>query len=183
MSRRLMQKDDVVAVALDFQEKLVPAMRDSRVLEATVAKLMTGLKILRVPILVTQQYTKGLGATTETISQAIGDFDHIEKTTFSAMREEAFVNALQETGARTVLLLGLETHICVEQTAMELLDAGYKVVLVTDCCSSRKKHDKRVAVERMMSAGVDVTTYEAALFELLGGSREEGFKEISRLVK
>lgn len=183
MSKRMINKKEVVAVAIDYQEKLVPAMKDSRVLEATTAKMIEGLKVAGVPILVTQQYTKGLGETTDTIKAPLGDFTPIEKNTFSALKTEEFAEALKATGAKDVILFGIESHICVQQTALELLGNGYNVFVISDCCSSRKKHDKRVSIERMGAAGAIITTYEAALFELIDGSKSEGFREISKIIK
>ncbi|MEA4923334.1 MAG: hydrolase [Eubacteriaceae bacterium] len=183
MSKLLMNKSDTVAIAIDYQEKLVPAMKDSRVLESTTAKLIEGLRVLDIPVLVTQQYTKGLGETTDTIARALGDFTPIEKNTFSALKNDEFLKALQDTGAKSVIVFGIEAHICVQKTAIELIESGYNVFVATDCCSSRKKHDKKVAIERLAAAGAVITTYESVLFELLEGSKSEGFKEISKIIK
>ena len=180
---RLLHLDNAAATAIDFQEKLVPAMTARDDLLTAASKLTAGLRVKKVPLLVTQLYTKGLGETVPAMREALGSFTPIEKNTFSALKTEAYVNALQETGARQIILFGIETHICVEQTALQLLDDGYEVFVAADCCSSRKASDRDIALQRMAQAGAVVATGEASLFELIDSSRSEGFKEISRIIK
>ncbi len=177
------KKDDALLVLIDFQEKLMPAMKDDKELEKNVEKLIKGCAILGVPKLVTQQYTKGLGETIPSLCQALGEFEPIEKTAFSAMGEPAFREAIKMSGRKTVILAGIEAHVCVQQTALDLLEEGYSVFLAADCVSSRSKNDCKYAILRMTDSGAVRTTYESILFELLGGAREPGFKEISALVK
>lgn len=179
----LIRRDDAVLAAIDFQTKLMPAMADPDTLETSVVKLAKGIQALDVPVIVTQQYTKGLGPTVETISQALGTFDPVEKLTFSAAAEPAFMSALQALGKKTVILIGIEAHICVQQTALELLDRGYSVYVVQDCIASRKEKDNLCSQNRMAAAGAVITTAEAVLYEILGGARADGFKAVSALVK
>lgn len=179
----LINCDDSILVVIDCQTKLMPAINNTDELEATVIKLAKGINVLNVPVLVTQQYTKGLGPTMDSISEALGEFEPIEKITFSAMGCPEFVEALKDSAKKNVILIGTETHICVEQTALELMDAGYNVYLIQDCVGSRKENDKNIACRRMAAAGAVVTTYEAVLYELLKGAREDGFKAISSIVK
>lgn len=180
---RLMNRDDSILVVIDCQTKLMPAIKDTEQLEATVIKLAKGINVLGVPVVVTQQYTKGLGPTMDSITEALGEFEPIEKTTFSAMGCPEFVEAMKASERKNVILIGTETHICVEQTALELMEAGYNVYLVQDCVGSRKDNDKMIACNRMQAAGAVVTTYEAVLYELLKGAKEDGFKAISAIVK
>ena len=184
MSVLKVKKEEAVLVAIDFQEKLMPVMKNKQELQEKMVKLVQGCRVLGLPILTTQQYTKGLGETVAPIREAMEDqFLPIEKTSFSAMGEPAFVEALEKTGKRTVLLTGIEAHVCVQQTALDLLEQGYKVFLVVDAISSRDNNDKKYAQRRISEAGAVGTTYEAVLFELVGGAREEGFKQISAIVK
>jgi nicotinamidase-related amidase len=176
-------KEEAVLVLIDFQERLMPAMKDNDDLEKAVIKLVKGARILRVPILVTQQYTKGLGATIPSIHEALGDYNPIEKTAFSAMGEPVFVERLAASNRKTVILAGIEAHVCVLQTAADLMEAGYTVFLVNDCISSRSGEDKKFARRRIAGSGAVDTTYESVLFELLKGAKQEGFKDISALVK
>lgn len=177
------QKEDAILVLIDFQERLMRAMKNQEELAATAIKLIKGCNIMELPKLITQQYTKGLGPTIPGIHEALGQYDPIEKTSFSAMGEPAFVEALEKTGRKTVIIAGVESHVCVQQTALDLFEAGYTVFLPADCVSSRHKNDKKYALRRMAQAGAIITTCEAVLFELCGGSRQPGFKEISALVK
>ncbi len=176
-------KEEAVLVLIDFQERIMSAMKDRDDLEEAVIKLVKGCRILGVPILVIQQYTKGLGPTIPGIHNALGEYEPIEKNAFSAMGEPAFVEKLKESGRKTVILTGIEAHVCVLQTALDLLEAGYRVFLANDCVGSRKGGDRKTALARMTTSGAVEATYESVLFELLKGARQEGFKDISILVK
>lgn len=187
-----LKKEDAVFVGIDFQERIMPAMKNQDELEACAVKLIKGCRMMNVPILMTQQYTKGLGATTAPIIEAItmplddipaAEFLPVEKTSFSAMGEPTFVQRLKELGRKTVIIGGIESHVCVQQTVLDLLAEGYHVFLVNDCISSRSNTDKKYAQRRMSDAGAIGTTYESVVFELCGGAKEPGFKQISKLVK
>ncbi|MGI6203701.1 MAG: hydrolase [Anaerovoracaceae bacterium] len=180
---KMIRKDDAVVLAIDFQENIIKAMHEKEALTDCAARLFEGAKVLGVPVLVTQQYTKGLGETIPQIAEAIGEFEHVEKTTFSALRTPEFAERLKAAGKKQVILTGIEAHVCVQQTALELLNEGYEVFVISDCISSRKQKDKKEAERRMVHAGCTLTTYEAALFEMLEGSKSEGFREISKIVK
>jgi hypothetical protein len=175
--------DESVGVIVDVQTRLFPYMYDSYALTRNLRTLISGLELLEVPLLATQQYTKGLGDTTDPIKSAFTRFEPIEKTAFSCLDEPAFVEALQNTGRRFVIMAGIEAHVCMLQTSMDLRQAGYAPVVVEDCTSSRKPNDKHVAMDRMRHAGVVVTTYESVLFELCRYSGTETFKALSKLVK
>ncbi|MEG2323952.1 MAG: hydrolase [Anaerovoracaceae bacterium] len=177
------KKEDAIFIAIDFQERLLPAMNNCKELEATMVKMAEGMKVLNIPTIVTQQYTKGLGSTTQPIAEALGRFEPIDKTTFSALGQEAFINELKASGKKTTIITGIETHICVQQTAIDLLEKGYNVYVVKDCVASRKDSDNLCSQERMARAGAVITTYESVLYELLGGAKAEGFKAISAIVK
>ena len=179
----MIKRDDAVLVAIDFQEKLMPAMADPGILESTVVKLAKGVKALDIPVIVTQQYTKGLGETVKPIADALGDYEPIDKMTFSAFGQPDFVQALEASKKKTVILIGIESHICVQQTAIELIDSGYSVFVIQDCIASRKVSDNLCSQQRMAAAGAIITTYESVLYELLRGAKADGFKAISAIVK
>lgn len=188
-----LRKEDAVLVGIDFQEKLMPAMKNNEEVVAAAVKLVKGCRILGVPAIMTQQYTKGLGATVPAIAAALTEpaseeslaieFNPVEKTSFSAMGEPAFVETLEKLGRKTVIIAGVEAHVCVQQTVIDLLDSGYTVFVANDCISSRSNTDKKYSQRRMGDAGAIGTTYESILFELCGGAKEPGFKQISALVK
>jgi nicotinamidase-related amidase len=179
------KRDDAVLVVVDLQERLIPAMREGGKAVEQAAKAIRGFRALGAPVLVTQQYTKGLGETVEAVRDAFdGDFSFIEKSAFSVMAEPAFRDALAKTGRKTALLLGVEAHVCVLQSALDLREAGYTVFLVTDAISSRKETDEKAGVRRMIHSRVLPTTVESALFELLDNdSKSDTFKTISKLIK
>ena len=172
----LLTRDDTAFVAIDFQERLVPAMSGKEKLTEKTERLAKGMQALGIPTVVTQQYTKGLGSTIPSIAEALGEFEPIDKFTFGCMENE-------ELGRKNIVICGIEAHICVQQTALQLMEAGYNVYLVVDCISSRSEEDKLWAVTRMGEAGAVITTYEAVLYEILRNSKADGFKAVSAIVK
>ena len=176
-------REDALLVLIDFQERLLPAMANSTELEDTVCRMAKGAKTLGLPILVTQQYTRGLGNTVNSLSQILEKFSYVEKSTFSAFKTEEFKNAVEGSGKRTIILTGIETHICVEQTALDLLEAGYNVVLLADCVESRNHRNTKISVNRMRDAGAVISNYESVLYEMLTTSKAAEFKDISNIVK
>lgn len=175
--------EEAVAIVVDYQERLVPAMRDGETVVHNTEILLKGLRELGVPMYATQQYTKGLGETVETIQASMVNqgeaFTHIEKITFSAYEDiKAYVS-----GKKYVIICGIEAHICVLQTLIDLAEAGYVPVLVMDCISSRKENDMKYALERAKQEGAIITTYESILFELLKVAGNETSKKIQKLIK
>jgi nicotinamidase-related amidase len=172
-----------IGIIIDMQSVLYPYIHDHEQLTRNSEILVKGLKILDVPLILTQQYTKGLGDTIDPIIEAADHQKHIEKTAFSCCDEPMFNEVLAVTAKKFVIITGIEAHVCVMQTVVDLLETGYIPVLVEDCVSSRQPNDKAVAVARMRQEGAVVTTYESILFELLQYSGTDTFKKISKLVK
>lgn len=179
----LINREDTVFIAIDYQEKLMPVMYNKEKLEEKVCRLAEGMKALGIPHIVTQQYTKGIGETIPSIAEAIGEFTPVDKVSFSCMNNEDFVARLKATGKKTCVVCGIEAHICLQQTVLQLLDEGYTVYVPVDCISSRSKRDRRWSTRRMEQAGAVMTTYEAVLYELLQTSKAPEFKAISKIVK
>lgn len=176
-------RDNTLFVVIDFQERLMPAMYDKEELEDKTVRLVKGMEALEIPKIVTQQYTKGIGETIPAVAEALGDFTPIDKTTFSCMRNDEFARELKEAGKENIVVCGIEAHICVLQTVLELMAEGYNVYVAVDCISSRSLNDKVWAAERMERAGAIVTTYEAVLYEILKDAKADGFKAVSAIVK
>lgn len=176
-------KDRSCLLVIDFQDRIFPAIHEHQKLLVNVPLLITGMKALDLPVLVTEQYTKGLGTTVGPIAEALGPTSRIEKFSFSCCDEPKFNLDLATSGRENVIITGIESHVCVLQTAIDLMRQGYHAIVVEDCISSRKPNDKMIALERMKKEGVTLTTYESILFELLRYSGGETFKTISRLVK
>jgi len=176
-------KEKSVAVVIDFQERIYPAIHGHEMLTRNVPLLIEGLRAMGIPILVTEQYVKGLGSTIPAIAAKLEGIERIEKSSFSCCDEPKFMMDLASSGRDHVIIAGIESHVCVLQTVIDLQQAGYHAVVVEDCISSRKPSDKLIALERMRREGAYITSYEAILFELLRFSGGETFKAISRLVK
>lgn len=175
--------DDAIAVVVDIQERLFPHIHQHEQLEHNTRILLQGLIALEIPIIISQQYTKGLGETIDSIRALLPDINPIEKITFSCCGSDDFLRTLYGHGRDTVILCGIETHVCVQQTALDLLENGYMPVIVEDCVSSRRANDKHVAIERMRHEDAIVTTCESLLFELCERAGTDVFKRISQLVK
>lgn len=177
-------KEDAIVLVIDYQEKLIPAIYNNNVVVDNSVRLLKGIKLLGIPFIVTQQYTKGLGMTISDIEEALeSDFEYYDKITFSCWADDKIRKKISTMNKKNIILCGTEAHICVMQTALDLIEAGYNVILVVDCIGSRKEIDKMTAVKRLYLHGVFVSTYEALLFEFLKTAKADKFKEISRLIK
>ncbi|MHB8606531.1 MAG: hydrolase [Thermoplasmatota archaeon] len=173
-----------VLVVVDAQERLIPAMHESGRAVARIARAVRGATLLGVPVIATEQYKKGLGATVADVRDALpASAPVIEKTVFSCPAEPAFARALATTGRRQVLLAGVEAHVCVLATALDLLHDGFNVHVLEDAVASRDAMDRHLALRRLDHAGAVVSTTETALFEMLGGKDHPKFKEVQALVK
>ena len=179
----MLQAEDALALAIDFQDRMMPVIDGNEELTKKAVTFLKGCRILGVPVLATQQYTKGLGETVAPVKEAIGEFEHIEKNTFSCYKSEEFRRKLEQSGRKNIIVTGVEAHICVQQTALDLLDHGYCVYVLVDCISSRFSTDRKFAMKRMDRAGAIFTTMESILFELLGSADHPRRKEITSLVK
>lgn len=178
-----MNQEDTIVVSIDFQERLVPAMADAESMLDEAVKILKGADILGIPVFFTQQYTRGLGDTIPKIKDASSDFSYIEKQSFSVMEAKEFSDRLDELKPENIIIIGIETHICVLQSALDLLDEGFNVFVAADCVSSRKRFDKETALGRLQAKGVELLTVEAALFQLLGSMENPDFRKISKLIK
>jgi nicotinamidase-related amidase len=179
-----LKKEECCAVIIDIQYRLFPHIYDFEQIELNCARLIEGLNILNLPLLFTEQYPKGLGPTISSLRGLIKtDTKPIIKSDFSCCGEPDFMEAVESTGRKNVIIAGIEAHVCVLQTVIDLIESGYQPVLVGNCVSSRKRVDRDFAIERMRGEGAIVTTYESLLFELLETSKSEEFKGISNLVK
>jgi nicotinamidase-related amidase len=178
MSAKL-QSDRTALVVVDVQEGFRKAIPDfERVAKAT-ATLIEGASIIGVPVVLTEQYPKGLGETAPEVAEHLPDgTEPLEKVVFSAADAEGF-----ELGGRDqALVCGIETHVCVNQTVLDLLEAGTEVQVAEDAVGSRTEENKRVGLHRMERAGAVLTSVETALFELLGRAGTDEFKRVQKLI-
>ena len=169
---------------IDVQESFRPHIPDFSEIAVRVALVAHAARLLGMPVVVTEQYPKGLGRTAAEVRAVLPeDLEPIEKTAFSSCGARQFVSRLEAAGARQVMLCGIEAHVCVNQTAHDLLARGYQVHLLTDCVSSRSAQNRQVGLDKMQRSGALPSSTEMALFELLRDARHEQFKAIQKLIK
>ena len=173
------EREHTAALIVDFQERLVPAIADHEALMERVRILLQGLKVLDIPMTVTQQYTKGLGMSVSEVWEASGETEYLDKISFSALE----VAEPKIHDKKYILVCGMEAHCCVLQTVIDLAGAGYVPVLVTDCIGSRRESDREMAIRRAEQEGAVLTSSEAILFELLKEAVTPLSKEILNIVK
>ena len=179
----LIQRAASLLLVVDIQEKLAPAIHDSEQVTANSVRLLEGARLLGVPAFVSEQYVKGLGSSVAEIRAAAVDAQFFEKTHFSCAAEPGVVEMLRATGRQKILLTGTETHVCVLQTALGLLAAGFDVFLVADAASSRTPENRQAAIERLRAAGVHIVTTEMVLFEWLHRAATDDFRALLPLIK
>ena len=172
-----------MCVLIDFQECLMPAMHKADRLRWNLGKLAACLHALEVPVVLTEQYSKGLGHTIPEIALPLAQSPVVDKTCFSCLASPEFKKAVQGMTAKLVVLAGIESHICLQQTAMDYLAHGYEVVILSDCCASRSKHNHKAAMEMLRDYGCEIATWEAYVYEILGSAKHPHFKEVSAIVK
>lgn len=180
-SPELMSRGDTALLVVDLQERLLPFIEDVDRVLARCEFLLRCARVLEVPIFMTEQYPKGLGKTAPRIAALASE--PIDKLTFSAAGAAGLLEGLGRSGVSKVLVCGIESHVCVMQTALDLMAQGYRTYLAADAAGSRHAEDKRWALERMAHAGVSLTSAEAAVFEWTEKAGDAKFKEISRCVK
>jgi len=176
-------KVNTVGLIIDIQERLFPVMIEKEQFLQNCKILIHGLAELNLPLLVTQQYSKGLGETIDEIKSLIPDFSFVEKRDFSCCDEPTVMKKLAGLKRKNIVICGIESHVCVLQTAIDLKEAGFNPVIVMDCVSSRAKENIEIAKERFRYEGIMMTSYESILFELTRSSASPEFKAISNLVK
>ena len=179
-TRKRFTANHVQLLVVDLQERLLPVVDGHKLVEANTARLIQAAALLEIPTVATVQYPKGLGPTVPAIAELL-KAEPIAKMTFSAAAPAEVQQRLDK--ARAVVLAGIETHVCIAQTALDLLDLGYTVLLPVDAVSARHRADHNTAIARLTQAGVVPTTTEAALFEWLETAEHTAFKAISRMVK
>jgi nicotinamidase-related amidase len=179
------EKEEIVLVVIDVQEALMKAMDPEigKNLPRNLQVLITFARELDVPILATEQYPKGLGKTIPDVKKELGDLSLIEKVAFSCCRVDAFNERLRSLGRKQIVLSGIETHVCVLQTAADLIQRGYGVHVVADAVCSRRRLDWEIGLRWMENNGAMITTTEIIAFQLLKEAGTDEFKRLSKFVK
>lgn len=177
----MMSRGDTALLVVDVQEKLIPLIGDYEHVVWNVRRLIDGAKILGIPVAATEQYPKGIGPTVPELAERLGTIP--AKLTFSCCGCPEIFHRWQQSGLHRILVCGIEAHVCVQQTVLDLLSNGWRVYVAVDAVGSRREIDYRTALLRMDGAGATPTTTEAALFEWCRVAGTPEFKQISRLVK
>jgi nicotinamidase-related amidase len=179
-----LSRESATLVVIDMQEAFRPVMPDFGEVAERISKAVAGALLLEVPVIVTEQYPKGLKHTAEEILARLpSGLKPIEKSCFSSCGSEEFLAQLADRNVKQVLVCGIEAHICVMQTSLDLLAAGLEVYVLTDCITSRLRENKQVALARLRQAGAIESTLEMALFEMMRTADSPQFKAIQNLIK
>jgi nicotinamidase-related amidase len=181
-----LHRADAVLIVIDVQEKLMPVIEGHEEVARNIERLVRGCHVLDVPALLTEQYVKGLGATIPSIKRAFEEtsgYEPIEKNCFSGYGCAEFVTALRLLQKKQAIVAGIETHVCVYQTVIDLLANGTEVTIVADAVGSRGASNKDLALRRMVAEGTKLSSTEMALFEMLVTAGTDEFREIARLVR
>ncbi|MGD9562568.1 MAG: hydrolase [Pyrinomonadaceae bacterium] len=179
-----LSNEDSVLLIVDVQEAFRDAIGNFAMIASNIARAASGFDLLGLPVIVTEQYPKGLGPTAEEIKVSLAEkFEPIEKTAFSAFGSADVRIKLEELAQRQIVLCGIETHVCVNQTAHDLLANGYAVHLLSDCVGSRYEHDRLAGLEKMRSSGAVTSSVEMALFEIMRDSKHAKFRQVQALIK
>jgi len=179
----MLSAEEAALVVIDVQEKLSRVIFQREGLIDNLKRLIQGMKVLGVPILLTEQYPQGLGPTINEVSALLADIKPLPKVCFSCYGDENFVRELQKQRRKQVIISGIESHVCVYQTAADLINAGYEAHVVTDCISSRTPENREIGFQKMSQIGASLTSTETILFEMLRLAEGDKFKKISQIVR
>lgn len=179
----MLKIDNTFLLLIDMQDRLYRAMHGKEELLENVRRLIMGIRVLGIPIVMSEQYPEGIGRTIPEVAQLLPDVPGIRKLSFSCCANSECGAAIAAAGRRQVLIAGIEAHVCVYQTAMDLREGGYEVQVAADAVSSRSPRNRDIGIEKMRDAGIAVTSVEIALFELLKTAEAEKFREISKILK
>ena len=180
---QILSRERALFLVIDFQQKLLAAIKESESLLQNCVKLIRFAKIFGLPIIWTEQYPKGLGYTDDSVKSELDHLKPVEKLSFSCFGEPGFVQLLSGYPTTQLIICGIETHICVEQTALDAIEAGYQTHVVSDACGSRKGSDHDLGLHKMAQAGAILTSAEMAMYEIITRSDAKEFREVLKIVK
>jgi nicotinamidase-related amidase len=180
---KLLKREKTALLIIDIQERILPVISNHLMVVENTVRLIKGFRILDIPVYYTEQYPKGLGPTSPAIKEELNGIEALQKLTFSCTGAGNLFREFKERNIEQVVVTGIESHVCVQQTVLDLLENGIQVNLCADAVSSRKEIDYKTALERMRQHGAEVTTSESVLFELLNVCGTDEFKQISKIIK
>jgi nicotinamidase-related amidase len=179
----ILKKDTSALIIIDLQERILPVIRNIHTVLENTIKLIKGFKILHLPVYYTEQYPKGLGPTSPSVLKVLEGYSALNKMSFSCFGAGELFDELRKKKLSQIVVCGVESHVCVQQTVLDLLANDFQVNVAADAVSSRRETDYNIALKRMRVCGAEITTTESILFELLEVCGTPEFKEISRIVK
>lgn len=179
---KILKRESAALLIIDIQERILPAILNSDRVVENALKLARGFKVMGIPVIYTEQYPKGLGGTAAVLKEELTG-EAVQKMSFSCFGADNLFKDLVKNGITQVIVCGVESHVCVQQSAMDLTANGFQVYLAADAASSRRELDYNTAMDRMRMNGIQVTTTESILFELLNVCGTDEFKAVSKLVK
>lgn len=179
----ILKRENTALLIIDIQEKILRVMQQPEIVVDNTLKLIKGFYVLGSPIFYTEQYPKGLGETERRIKDELKEIIPIQKMSFSCSGAGNLFSELLNKNLKQIVIAGIETHVCVQQTALDLKANRFSVTLAADATSSRKQTDYNFAIERMRNAGIIISTTESILFEMLNVCGTEEFKKIAKIIK
>ncbi len=180
---KILSRDNTSLLLIDIQIKILDVMQNPKMVINNSLKLIKGFKVLNIPIFYTEQYPKGLGSTAPQLQEGLKGLSAIQKSCFSCLGAPNFFKRLRDNKVNQIVVAGIETHVCVQQTVLDLLANGFQANVAADAVSSRYENDYKFALDRMRANGAEVTTTEAILFELLKYCGTEDFKTIAKIIR
>ncbi len=180
---KLLIPEKTALLIIDIQERILPVISNYQRIVDNTLKLIKGFKVMSLPIYFTEQYPKGLGPTVSSITEELGDLKPFDKMSFSCSGAGDLFEEFKKKNLSQIVVCGIESHVCVQQTVLDLIENGFQVNLAADAVSSRKEIDYSTSLERMRDQGAEITTTESILFELLNVCGTPQFKDISKIVK
>jgi nicotinamidase-related amidase len=178
-----LNRENTIGLVIDMQEKILPIIDNQEEIIKNSLALLKGLTVLQIPILVTQQNTKNLGSTIADITGVIDNFSYIDKMTFSCYHEPAFVKILNHIGKKNVIIIGIEAHVCVLQTVLDLASNNFIPVIIEDCIGSSSSNDKQISLWRMRGNNAIISTWESVLMEICHKAGTDEFRALLRIIK
>jgi nicotinamidase-related amidase len=180
---KLLIPEKTALLIIDIQERILPVISNHQRVVDNTLKLIKGFKVMSLPIYFTEQYPKGLGPTVSSLIEELGELKPFDKMSFSCSGAGDLFEEFKKKDLSQIVVCGIESHVCVQQTVLDLIENGFQVNLAADAVSSRKEIDYNTSIERMRHHGTEVTTTESILFELLNVCGTPQFKEVSKIVK
>lgn len=179
----ILSKENTALVVVDVQEKLLPYVIDKEKVVDNIKMMIKFAQIMDIPVILTEHYPKGLGNTVPEVNDVLKEYSPKKKVIFSCFGSPGFTMKLKELGIKRIMICGIESHICVEQTTLDAMDSGYEVHVIADAISSRTQLNREVGIEKMRQFGAVISSTEMAMYEIMERADTEEFKEVLKLVK